>query len=228
MDIVDLQFTGNETTQERLIKATQALIASYGYDAMTTRMIANTAGVSLSAINFHFNNKEELTRAAVTQAAEQLSRSYMKAAAEVREFLDKKPVDREAAWGVLDRFLTRRIRRALNYEKSWINIGIAEHENGLPESSRGIMADVAVSTSEAVLAELIEAVSVRPDPYMAMIMARSINATMMTVIEKPLLLSKLAEKMELDIGDRDKMEMALHDYFMRAIEANVTRHPWQK
>ena len=65
MDIVDLQFTGNETTQERLIKATQALIASYGYDAMTTRMIANTAGVSLSAINFHFNNKEELIATAI-------------------------------------------------------------------------------------------------------------------------------------------------------------------
>ena len=41
MDIVDLNFTGKETTQERLIKATQALIAIYGYDATTTRMIAN-------------------------------------------------------------------------------------------------------------------------------------------------------------------------------------------
>lgn len=61
MDIIDLNFTGKETTQERLIKATQALIALYGYDAMTTRMIANTAKVTLSAINFHFGSKEELS-----------------------------------------------------------------------------------------------------------------------------------------------------------------------
>ena len=75
MDIVDLNFTGKETTQERLIKATQALIAIYGYDATTTRMIANTAGVTLSSINFHFGNKEELTKAAVEKSGGRTLRS---------------------------------------------------------------------------------------------------------------------------------------------------------
>lgn len=228
MDVLDLRFTGKETTQERLIKATQALIALYGYDAMTTRMIANTAGVALSAINFHFGSKEELTRAAITKAAEELSRTYSVDACEVRRFLKQKPVDKEQAWGYLDRFLTGRIHMALDYDHSWINIGIAEHENGLPESSRGIMADVAVRTSESVLAQLIEAISVRPDPYMAMVMARSISAAIMTVTEKPVLLNKLAETMQVDASDKDLLETALHDFFMRSIEANVTRHPWQK
>ena len=90
------------------------------------------------------------------------------------------------------------------------------------------MADVVVKTSEAVLAELIEAVSVRPNPYMAMLMARSISATIMTMMEKPVLLNKLAEYMDIDIGDKTQLEMAMHDYFMRSIEANVSRHPWQK
>ena len=228
MDIVDLNFTGKETTQERLIMATQALIAIYGYDATTTRMIANTAGVTLSSINFHFGNKEELTKAAVEKAAEELCEVYSQRACEARHFLKKKPVDKEEAWGYLDRYLTDRIHHALDYNQSWINIGIAEHENGLPESSRGIMADVIVKTSEAVLAELIEAVSVRPNPYMAMLMARSISANIMTMMEKPVLLNKLAEYMDIDIGDKTQLEMAMHDYFMRSIEANVSRHPWQK
>lgn len=228
MDIVDLNFTGKETTQERLIKATQALIAIYGYDATTTRMIANTAGVTLSSINFHFGNKEELTKAAVEKTAEELCEVYSQRACEARHFLKKKPVDKEEAWGYLDRYLTDRIHHALDYNQSWINIGIAEHENGLPESSRGIMADVIVKTSEAVLAELIEAVSVRPNPYMAMLMARSISANIMTMMEKPVLLNKLAEYMDIDIGDKTQLEMAMHDYFMRSIEANVSRHPWQK
>lgn len=228
MDIVDLNFTGKETTQERLIKATQALIAIYGYDATTTRMIANTAGVTLSSINFHFGNKEELTKAAVEKTAEELCEVYSQRACEARHFLKKKPVDKEEAWGYLDRYLTDRIHHALDYNQSWINIGIAEHENGLPESSRGIMADVIVKTSEAVLAELIEAVSVRPNPYMAMLMARSISANIMTMMEKPVLLNKLAEYMDIDIGDKTQLEMAMHDCFMRSIEANVSRHPWQK
>lgn len=228
MDIIDLNFTGKETTQERLIKATQALIALYGYDAMTTRMIANTAKVTLSAINFHFGSKEELTKAAVMKAAEDLQKIYSEKACEIRHFLKQKPVDKEQAWGYLDRFLHARIRQALDYKRSWINIGIAEHENGLPESSRGIMAAVAVQTNESVLAELIQAVSVRPNPYTALVMARSISATIMTVTEKPVILNKLAEFMDVDISDKHQLEMALHDYFMRAIEANVSRHPWQK
>ena len=85
-----------------------------------------------------------------------------------------------------------------------------------------------VKTSESVLAELIEAVSVRPNPYMAMIIARSISADIMTIMEKPLLLNKLAEYMDIDIGDKMQLETAMHDYFMRAIEANVSHHPWQK
>ena len=137
-------------------------------------------------------------------------------------------MDKEEAWGYLDRYLTDRIHHALEYNQSWITIGIAEHDNGVPESSRGIMADVVVKTSEAVLAELIEAVSVRPNPYMAMLMARSISATIMTMMEKPVLLNKLAEYMDIDIGDKTQLEMAMHDYFMRSIEANVSRHPWQK
>ena len=220
MDIIDLNFTGKETTQERLIKATQALIALYGYDAMTTRMIANTAKVTLSAINFHFGSKEELTKAAVMKAAEDLQKIYSEKACEIRHFLKQKPVDKEQAWGYLDRFL--------HYKRSWINIGIAEHENGLPESSRGIMAAVAVQTNESVLAELIQAVSVRPNPYTALVMARSISATIMTVTEKPVILNKLAEFMDVDISDKHQLEMALHDYFMRAIEANVSLNPWQK
>lgn len=227
MDFIDLHFTGKEPTQQRLIRATQALIAMYGYDAMTTRMIANAAGVTLSAINFHFGSKEDLTKAAILDAAERLRRAYSKDADEIREFLSQKPVDKEAAWSYLDRFLTGRIRQSLDYRKSWINIGLAEHESGLPQSSRGVMADVVISSSEAVLAELIEAVSVRPDPYRAMVMARSINAAIMTVMEKPVLLGKLAERMGQDVSDMDRLEMELHDYFLRSIEANVQLHSWQ-
>lgn len=36
------------------------LFAEHGYDKVTTRMIADKAGVRLSAIHYHFTNKEEL------------------------------------------------------------------------------------------------------------------------------------------------------------------------
>lgn len=228
MEMIDIRFDECETTQDRLIKATQALIAVYGYDATTTRMIANLANAALSAINFHFGSKADLVKAAMEQAAMQLEKSYGRLAVEIREFLKIQPVDKEKAWEYLDRFLADRIRRAFNYEASWINIGIAEHENGLPENARGIISQVAVHTSEQVLAELILAVSDKKDPFKAAVISRAINAAIMTYTEKPLLNQYLGESMGLDLTDHEKVGDYIHGYAMRSIAAAVVIDPRTK
>lgn len=225
MDIIDIEFNDSETTPERLIKATQALIAVYGYDATTTRMIANLAKVALSAINFHFGNKENLVRAAMVDAAEKLETFYSRLTNEVRSFLKKEPENKEKAWSYLDRFLTDRIRSAFDYKASWINIGLAEHENGLPETSRGLMAQTAVKASEQVLAELIIAISDKKDRFQAALISRSINAAIMSYCEKPLLNQYLEEAMDVPLSDERRVEECLHDYFMKSIAAAVVVDP---
>ena len=50
-------------TKDRLIRAGVKLFAKYGYAATSTRMIASEAGVNLSAIAFHYTNKEKLYQA---------------------------------------------------------------------------------------------------------------------------------------------------------------------
>jgi AcrR family transcriptional regulator len=228
MEIIDIQFDENATTQERLIKATQALIAVYGYDATTTRMIANLANVALSAINFHFGSKENLVKASLEAAASDLRKKYEKMACEIRRFLKKKPVDKEQAWSYLDRFLADRIRTAFNYKASWINIGIEAHESGFPENLKGIMSEVAVQTNEQVLAELILTVSDKQDPFKAAVIARTICAAIMSYTEKPLLNQYLGEHMEADLEDREKYAEYLHEYAMKSIEAAVVISPGRK
>ena len=221
MDIIDISFKENDTTPDRLLKATQALIAVYGYDATTTRMIANLAQVNLSAINFHFGNKENLVKEAVQRAPDRLEKRYSALACEIRRFLKQQPVDKEQAWMYLDRFLTDRIRSAFDYKSSWINIGLADHESGLPESSKGIMAKTAVRTSEQVLAELIMALGTKQDPFQAAPIARAIMAAIMSYSEKPLMNQYMQEFMGGDLSDPEKVEDVLHRYFMESIEAAV-------
>ena len=228
MDIIEIEFKDTDTTPDRLIKATQALIAVYGYDATTTRMIANLAKVTLSAINFHFGNKENLVREAMSRAAQELELHYSKLAGEIRRFLEEEPVDREKAWSYLDRILTDRIRRAFDRRASWINIGIAEHENGLPESSRGIMARTAVEGSERILAELILAVSDKKNAFQAALISRAVNAAIMSYSEKPLLNQYLEESLGVDLSDPRRVEECLHDYFMTSIAAAVGVDPHKK
>lgn len=221
MEIIDISFNESDSTSDRLIKATQALIAVYGYDSTTTRMIANLAKVNLSAINFHFGNKETLVKEAVQRAADDLEKTYSKMACEIRHFLKQQPVDREKAWSYLDRFLTDRIRSAFDYKMSWINIGLAEHENGLPESSKGILAKTVVRTSEQVLAELILAVGDKKDTFQSALIARSIMAAIMSYSEKPLMCEYMEKYMGIPLNDSDKVAEALHKYFMESIAAAV-------
>lgn len=44
--------------RERILEAAENLFAVYGYDAVSFRDLTNAAGVSLSAIHYHFGSKE--------------------------------------------------------------------------------------------------------------------------------------------------------------------------
>lgn len=221
MEIIDITFQESDTTRDKLIKAMQALIAVYGYDATSTRMIANLAKVNLSAIGFHFGSKENLAYEAVKSAAEVLEKHYRKLSDEINEFLTQRPVDKERAWQYIDRLLSVRMRRAFNNNKSWINIGLAKNESGLPENTRGLMAQTAVVYNEKVLADLILAVSDRADPFRAAMISRSIHAMIASYMEKPIINQITSEVMGVDFLDAQRMEDELHAYFMKSIKAST-------
>ncbi|MEA3391526.1 MAG: TetR/AcrR family transcriptional regulator [Candidatus Marinimicrobia bacterium] len=47
-------------TPEKIVNSTIECIEHYGFDALTVRMIAETAKVNIAAINYHFRSKENL------------------------------------------------------------------------------------------------------------------------------------------------------------------------
>ena len=220
MENIEIKFKDNETTAGRLIKATRVLISKYGYEATTTRMIANLAKVNLSAISFHFGNKENLVREAMIRSSEKLAGYYCTLSDEIRDFL-KEDNDKEKAWEYIDRYLNDRIRRMFDY-KSWINIGLISHEQDLPESSRGILAETLIRDNEQVLAELILSVSDKKDRFQAALVSRMISAAIISYIEKPLLNQHMTDAMGVDFSDSQKVTECMHDYFMKSIKAAVT------
>jgi TetR/AcrR family transcriptional regulator, regulator of cefoperazone and chloramphenicol sensitivity len=69
-------------TRERLIQAGIEIFAEYGFNATTTRMLADKAQVNLSAIPYYFRSKEGLYLAVVAHIADVLS-------AHLEPFLEK-------------------------------------------------------------------------------------------------------------------------------------------
>ena len=218
---VKVHFHENDTTQMRLVKATQVLIATVGYDATSTRMITQLAGVNLSAINFHFGSKENLVKEAVTYAAKTYENWYKKNSDKATEFLSKKPVDKDQCWAMLEDYLRFKITDSLNYGISWMNVGIVEHENGLPESSRGIMAESIVKNNELIIAQFIMELSDHKDDFQAVLIARSIMASTMTFLEKPLLNEAFSKLTGVDLSDSKKVGEAYLKGAMNSIRSFV-------
>jgi AcrR family transcriptional regulator len=222
---INVKLKKTDTTREKLIKVTQYLLAKYGYEVATTRLIAKTAGVSLSAINFHFETKEKLVHAAVSDAAEQLEAVYSRMTEDMRAFLATEGAGPEKAWGYIEELITRTIHMTFNRRDiSLINIGLVEHENGFPKSCQGIMSRVAIKYNENVLAGLITVAMKEKNHYQACVIARSISAVVMSYMEKPLLNREFKKISGEDMEDRDRMEKYLHTYFMQSIRAAV-EHP---
>lgn len=65
--------TKSTTTRETLIKAGLSLFGEAGFDATSTRQIAQAAGANISAISYHFGGKEGLRLACAEYAAESMA-----------------------------------------------------------------------------------------------------------------------------------------------------------
>lgn len=61
-----------ETTKERIVDAALSCFAEFGYDSVTTRLLAERAGISLGLLTYHFRSKEKLWKAAADRLFELL------------------------------------------------------------------------------------------------------------------------------------------------------------
>lgn len=81
-----------------MLEATVELLAERGYGGTSTRLAAERAGVSLGALQHHFQTKADLSVQALDHASRRLAREFVAAAPEESE-----PLQKYAA--ILDRLL---------------------------------------------------------------------------------------------------------------------------
>ena len=80
-----------ESTQERLLKSAIDAFAKHGFDAVTTSLIAENAGMAQSMVHYHFKSKEQIWKAAIEQLMRDLSERFPLAKDELK---DLDPVSR--------------------------------------------------------------------------------------------------------------------------------------
>src|SRR5487761_1966177 len=97
-----------EDTRRRILDTALALFGSLGFEATTTRALAERAGVNLPAIQYYFGSKEGLYRAVIQQIAERIEAHAGPVAARITAALAGQPAHQDLLALLLDETLADR------------------------------------------------------------------------------------------------------------------------
>ena len=89
---VNFYFTRNFivlTTRQRILEAADELFGKMGFDAATTRQIAEISGTNKALIHYHFRNKDDLFVAVLARYYEQLSAAVLTVLSEQGSIRDR-------------------------------------------------------------------------------------------------------------------------------------------
>ncbi|HEY1936196.1 MAG TPA: CerR family C-terminal domain-containing protein [Acetobacteraceae bacterium] len=98
------QLRGEETRQ-RILRAALQVFAAEGYDGASTRVLAQTAGVNLPAIQYYFGSKEGLYRAVIDHIGETVESRIAPVTEQIRNALAQREPSRRELLDLLCRML---------------------------------------------------------------------------------------------------------------------------
>lgn len=164
----------NESTKDKLVKAGIRLFSQYGYAATSTRMLANEAGVNLSAISFHFASKEGLYTACLNYIADKINHYYEVPYKEIEEAFTREEMTKEKARYFLECLVDLQINVAFQPEYQTSLALIYWEEKG-PEELK-CLSKIVFEYLEKTMAELIRVMVPVPE-IKAMFASRYINGS---------------------------------------------------
>ncbi len=181
-----------DTTKKKLLRAGIKLFSQYGYAATTTRMIAAEADVNLSAIAFHYKNKECLYAACLEYMHDKIKSYYEDSYTAIEEAITEGSVTKEKAYEFLKKLIDLQIEAAFGQQYQ-TTLALVYQEGCGPE---GIypLSSVVFKRQEGVMAKLLQILAPVSDEK-AMVDSRFINGSIIAFGEhgnliKPYILKK--------------------------------------
>ena len=197
---IELEPEHPESTKHKLIKAARRLIACNGYPLTSTRMIAAEAGVTLSAISFHFGSKENLCKAMLEETVGFIRQTYGQLKAEIDAFLASGVQDRDKGLEYIDKLIALQISASFDPDNH-LTVMLVQNSTTFPAELSSILDDAVMAVIEDELAALIYYVSDNKNIRAAHCASRAANASIVTFVEKPLLTDRIrVEEPEVDMG----------------------------
>ncbi len=147
-----------QSASERMIEAAGRLFAEKPFDAVSTREIATAAGVNLSAISYHFENKEGLYRAVFKKIIQDLKPSRVGLAVLLENQLTAARDDRKAYADFIAIFVSRVVDSAFSPSTRW-KMRLLKRETEMPTECFQILMEGHVDVIHDLLGILIAKIS---------------------------------------------------------------------
>lgn len=213
----------NNETRQKLLDAAFDLFVQYGFDATTSRMIANKADVSLASISFYFGTKQALYDSMVDAIFESVSLTVDDLYNDIQAFLsDSESNDSriESAWNYIQKLIEIQIETAFtNHRKK--NILFVLREANLPHSERGeLLINDLITKIEIPFAKLLLIITGKDDLEWAYTVSRIINGSIIGLGEH----SSFLKLMIPEVNNQEiehRIRSYVEQFIMSSIEAVV-------
>ncbi|MGD9210489.1 MAG: CerR family C-terminal domain-containing protein [Desulfobacteraceae bacterium] len=149
----------NLNAKERLIEAAIDVFGKQGFSAATTRMIAQTANVNISAIPYYFNGKEGLYNAVVEYISEKVHTLLQDNLKEINAQTGAKSLNPRQAMALLENLLAQVIDFVLGSTEAFRFMRIILREQLDPSASYSAIYGRFMAPVLTTIAHLIEAIT---------------------------------------------------------------------
>lgn len=153
-----------EKTMEQLLTAGIEAFAKQGPDGVTTRQLANMAGVNSAAIAYYFGGKEGFYIAVVKHLIDQHAKPVLTLFAQFSEALDNSDKTPETAGALLKKLISRFLVTILMDSESKHMAGITSREQLQPTSAFELIYKEIILPLNTTLSKIIGCVT-QKSPY---------------------------------------------------------------
>ncbi len=191
--------SGEPSTKSKLISVGIELFSEHGYEATTTRMIAEAAGVNNAAVFFHFGSKENYYAEVLNTVAENMQITYQPLRQELSVARLDGPLSPVSAWHFIEKYIDLFIHILQDPSNNNV-LYLLLHEQLNPVNGHRPITRVACQQGEQILCQLLLEYWRIKDENAARIASRMATSALVAQAEHPSFI-----RITLGLGENDEL-----------------------
>lgn len=222
ISLTDLFSKKECSTKEKLIREGIRLFSKYGFEATTTRMLADAVGANNAAVYFHFGNKENLYAEILTTVADYMKVMYQPLHDEIQAKRQNSPLSSYEAWLFIEKYVDLYISIIKNPTNSTV-LYLLIHEQINPINDQRPITRVACQQGEQILIQLLLEYWQINDTETTAIISRLATSSLVSLAEHPSFI-RLALGLEPDAELPDNAWKIIRSYTLNSLKTFPVLH----